>query len=591
MSSSISSSVQGQGDDEEKEGVEEDEERQRGGAGAEPSGGSTAHSRLLTVKSDGRGISMLFDTFSRPLDVAALAVTLRRHQATGLLTAISQIPQELARRLASAVKRGQSYFHLLQKEEREEREREEKLRTRREEQQRMEPRPPLFSSDSGSDSEGWTVPAGASCSGENEVRPRRKKRQSARPFTPIHHSLASPLLSKAPREVIYRQLCCLNWLLEALTLDGSGKVGPLTACWDPKDPGRGSATMKTLRKERAIENKWEHLVESTQDGLTARLHAHHTSSNSPLTFTTMGSSTLSSLVQHPEEDPVEDPGAAEGTDRPPSECFHTPTHARQRRKKERQKPQTSSVAASLTTPHPSPDKIQDDKSGSKSKARSFRPKSCPAQPPSAISHVISSKASMLQELRAAFDQRAEETAQRYIEVLELKARERLTSGLQRYRALCHMTESHHAPRHVTCESQETEAPTNSYNENKHSNNMWLYSLLSRLPAEVCRERAVSRVLQKLRGFAEQQTTIIVRPHVFLRVLGGLEPWELFLPELCVAIQVALQHVVQMPREKYDVWLQGSLSPHGATLPPPLIHQVNHTQEELKGRSQARANRY
>lgn len=42
-------------------------------------------------------------------------------------------------------------------------------------------------------------------------------------------------------------------------------------------------------------------------------------------------------------------------------------------------------------------------------------------------------------------------------------RERLTSGLRRYRALCHMTESHQAPRHVTCESQETEAPTNSNN--------------------------------------------------------------------------------------------------------------------------------
>ncbi|XP_071339824.1 coiled-coil domain-containing protein 60-like isoform X3 [Trachinotus anak] len=466
-----------------------------------------------------------------------------------------------ARHLASAIKQGHSYFHLLQKEEQEEQHREERRQRRREEQRRTEPRPPSFSSDSDTESDRWAVSAGPHCSGEDEARPRRKKSQSARPFTPIHHSLASPLLSEAPSEVIYRQLCCLNWLLEALTLDCSGRVGPLTACWDPKDPGRGSTTMKTLKKERAIENKWEQFV-STKPCRThprrprsssARLHARWRSSSlSTLTVTTVGSS-LSSLVPGPEED-TEDPGAAEETDRPPSQCFRTLTHVHQRFKKECQGPQSSSMAASLTAPesktHPLPQRT-DDKSGSESKAKRFPPKSW--------SHLIDSKASKLQELRAAFDDRAEEAAQSYIEVLEFKARERLNSGLQRYRALCHVTESHHAP-HVTCKSQETEAP-NSDTKNKESNNKWLSTLLSSLPVEVCKERAVSRVLQKLSGFAEQQT-IRVRPQVFLRVLGGLEPWELCLPELCVAIQIGMEHVVQMPREEYDVWLCSRV-----TLPP------------------------
>ncbi len=64
MSSSISRSVRGQGDDEEKEGEEEDEERRWGRAGA-------GLLRVLTVKYDGLGISMLLGTFSCPLDVAA----------------------------------------------------------------------------------------------------------------------------------------------------------------------------------------------------------------------------------------------------------------------------------------------------------------------------------------------------------------------------------------------------------------------------------------------------------------------------------------------------------------------------------------
>lgn len=60
----------------------------------------------------------------------------------------------LCRRLASAIKRGQSYFHLLQKEEQEKQEEEKTQQIRREEQLRTEPRPPSSSYDSDSDSGG-----------------------------------------------------------------------------------------------------------------------------------------------------------------------------------------------------------------------------------------------------------------------------------------------------------------------------------------------------------------------------------------------------------------------------------------------------
>ncbi|KAM7391171.1 hypothetical protein PAMP_021880 [Pampus punctatissimus] len=525
MSSSISKSVWGQGDDEEKQGEEDDEERLWGGAGVE-------QRQDIAVS-----LPVCHNQAEKRADIASL----RKHLGH-------------VRRWASAIKRGQSYFQLLQKEEQEEREEEERQRRRKEEQLRTEPQLPRFSSDSDSDSEGWPLPAGTSRSSENEARPRRKKSQSARPFTPVHLSLTSPLMSEAPREVIYRQLCCLNWLLEALTLDRSGRVGPLTACWDPKDPGRGRTTIKMLKKERAIENKWEQFVSTKPRrahlGRPRSSSAHRkpsfasVASISTLATPTVGSS-LSSLVPTSEDD-TEPPGAAEETNRLPSECLHTLSDVNQRVKKESQSPQTISVATS-----------------------------CPAEPPLTISHLINRKASVLQDLRAAFEERAEEMAQNYVDVLELKARERLNIGLQRYRGLCHMTRSHHLPHHVTCKSQEIKA-TNSNNKNKHSNNMWLTNLLSSLSEEACRERAVSRVLEKLRGFAEQQT-LRVRPQLFLKVLGGLEPWELCLPELCVAIQIAVEHVVQMPREEYDAWLCSKL-----TLPPQYHHDPNAPGEPQQG---------
>ncbi|KAK2838011.1 hypothetical protein Q5P01_015223 [Channa striata] len=351
------------------------------------------------------------------------------------------------------------------------------------------------------------------------------------------------------REVIYRQLCCLNWLLEALTLDRPGRIGPLIACWDPKDPGRGRTTIKTLKKERAADSKWEQFVSnkpcrahpkrrgSTTIFLQAFRRASFMSvaSLSALTSTTVGSS-RSSLLPGPEED-TSSPGAPEDTQHPPSE------YVAQRVQKEQQSPKTIPGLLKAS------ESKEDNQTGSKTAT---------ASQPKTISHLINSKASVLQELRAAFKERAEEVAESYISTLELKARERLNSGLQMYRALRHKTESHHAPHHVTCTSQEKQAPNN---RNNHSNNLWLSALLSSLPAELREERAVDQVLQKLSGFAEQQT-IRVRPQVFLKVLGGLEPWELCLPELCVAVQIAMDHVVQMSRAEYEAWLFSRV-----TLPP------------------------
>lgn len=48
--------------------------------------------------------------------------------------------------------------------------------------------------------------------------------------------------------------------------------------------------------------------------------------------------------------------------------------------------------------------------------------SCPAKPPSAISRPTTNRAATLRERRAAFDERVEEMAQSYVDVLQLKAR-------------------------------------------------------------------------------------------------------------------------------------------------------------------------
>lgn len=61
-------------------------------------------------------------------------------------------------------------------------------------------------------------------------------------------------------------------------------------------------------------------------------------------------------------------------------------------------------------------------------------------------------------------------------------------------------------------------------------------LLANLAAAAKSNRKLARMLEKLRRFADERR-LRVRPQVFLKVLGGLQLWELCLPDLCVAIEV------------------------------------------------------
>ncbi|KAJ8415356.1 hypothetical protein AAFF_G00423360 [Aldrovandia affinis] len=77
-----------------------------------------------------------------------------------------------------------------------------------------------------------------------------------------------------------------------------------------------------------------------------------------------------------------------------------------------------------------------------------------------------------------------------------------------------------------------------------------------------RDRRVGRLLEKLGRFTDGRS-LKARPPIFLRVLGALQPWELCSPDLCVAIEIVREHVVQMTEGEYDSWLQSRV-----TLPRP-----------------------
>ncbi|XP_064209750.1 coiled-coil domain-containing protein 60-like isoform X1 [Anguilla rostrata] len=456
------------------------------------------------------------------------------------------------RRLMSAVRQGRGYFQLLQKEERELQEAQTMERRRREEKQRTECQPPCYDSDSDSESPlrtafsaGGSRPIGGSG--------RRKKLPAGRPFTPLHHSLSSPQLGAVALEPLFRQLCCLNWLLEAVTLNPPGRTGPVSSCWDVTDPGRSRVTVKALNKEKAVEMRWDQFISPPKprrapsrgrcsfSGRPLRRVSVFSLASSSATTPTLRS--LSSLALGPDEAPP--PGGAAGSEEislqgPGGNKTAVPDHGQK----------LDTLFQGAANEFPGPKQHGDDLFDSSSPQRQL----------SAVSQFVKSKSSMLEEARASFQERAQELTLSLNSSLDSRARNRWDSGVLTFRSLCRGGMSTPRSRPVTVTSGSRGVPEAV--SRPCEDGVWLTRLIAGLPETALRDRRVGRILEKLRRFADGRS-LRIRPPAFLKVLGGLQPWELCSPDLCVAIEMVREHVVQMAEEEYDLWLRSRV-----TLPDP-----------------------
>ncbi|MFT7808419.1 coiled-coil domain-containing protein 60 [Arapaima gigas] len=188
--------------------------------------------------------------------------------------------------------------------------------------------------------------------------------------------------------------------------------------------------------------------------------------------------------------------------------------------------------------------------------------SSPVTQPSATSLFIERKASMLKEMKAAFQQRSQEQTLDLRNTLESWARQRWESSMEKYQALC-KGRCHRDSHHVSVGRSRAEAV------DQPSRSSWLQTLLSRLPEAALGDQKLRRVLNKLARFADGRR-LRAPPQVFLRVLDALPPWELCCPDLCAAIEIVRERVVQMTKEDYDIWLQSRVFlPYGAQSAPQI----------------------
>ncbi|XP_038647309.1 coiled-coil domain-containing protein 60-like isoform X1 [Scyliorhinus canicula] len=519
------------------------------------------------------------------------------------------------RQLVNTAKRGQGFFKRLKREE------EEKQSVLLMEQKKLmekrskELQPPKFSSDEESEEEQEelkrffvTEPVFSPRSNAVKLHSRnassKRKVPAARPYTPLHCSLVSTRLTERDSEPLFRQLCALTWLLEAVTVEPPSTMGTVTTCWSARDPGGMKNTARKINKDKFVETRWEQFITQPKfiklsprvmrrTSLRPRRTSLATISRGSDATPVLGSS--SSMISTSDDlgagtpAPVlESVSEVEDNDSTTSSSF---TQSKQ--DQEEEEPVSDYLRKLFESVHQS---IREELDREEINARNCeesstavlgngkrnvvanysteqqtdlnkpqqRPKSSPLGLASESSLFVASKSSLSLEMQSKFIEINEEAALCLHDNLEALEKKRWETSKCKFLALDNI-----ASFYTYSEDMQRSLQESKGDKVPIIAETWYSNLLSRVPEAVKENLKMSRILKRLGKFGERQS-FRVRPHQFLKVLNGLRNWELCSPDICAAIEFMRDKVVLMPAEDYDSWLQLKLElPKRIQSAPPL----------------------
>ncbi|KAM4827728.1 coiled-coil domain-containing protein 60 isoform 2-T2 [Thomomys bottae] len=426
--------------------------------------------------------------------------------------------------------------------------------------------------------------------GASDVEKYKKLAASGmlRPFTPIHSCIISPLMAESHVEPLFRQLCALHWLLEALTIDHAHHtMKPVITCWNPKDPGGSKSSIKKINKDKSMGQRWEHFVTAPKTKkfkipitrITTRKPSRRGSTLS-LSRTSGGSSPQSSMVSvNPgsDEPPSVITPATGSKDIEDNESSSTkpedePLHVHLQKllemvredakrsimmENEMQKKapsilsmlkQTKSDSALKEgqTPVKSSEKSSTTSMDSHSQLNQRRLKS------RANRDLIQSKSGVCSIMRAKFYSVAQEASyclQDKMEILMKRQEERSLQKFQSFVLVSNFQKDIAKMRHqISIMKGDADEMADH----------WYFDLLSKLPEDLKSFRPARKILAKLQKFGEN-LDLRIRPHILLKVLQDLRIWELCSPDIAVAIEFVREHIIHMPQEDYITWLQNRIN--------------------------------
>ncbi|KAM5310809.1 coiled-coil domain-containing protein 60 isoform 1-T1 [Glossophaga mutica] len=406
-----------------------------------------------------------------------------------------------------------------------------------------------------------------------------------RPFTPRHSCIIAPLLPKAHVEPLFRQLCALHWLLEALTIDHTHHtMKPLITCWNPKDPGGSKSTIKKINKDKSMGQRWEQFItvpktkkfkipplrasrKPSRRGSTLSLSRASGASSPQSSVISMnpGSEELANVAVQGTGSKDEDNESS--STKPEEEPLHinvqkllemvgedarrTVTMANEMRK---------IVPSSLSTMRQKSDSASKDmqttrKSSDRSSSKSAESHSQPTQKKAkgrTNRDLIHYKSSVCSTMKAKFYSVAQEAGFCLQDKMEILMKRQEERGLQKFHAFVLVSNFQKDVAKMRHKASVVKGRVEEVADH------WYFDLLSKLPEDLKNFRPAKKILAKLQKFGEN-LDLRIRPHVLLKVLQDLRTWELCSPDIAVAIEFVREHIIHMPQADYITWLQNRIN--------------------------------
>ncbi|KFP19335.1 Coiled-coil domain-containing protein 60, partial [Egretta garzetta] len=487
------------------------------------------------------------------------------------------------RRHINAVKQGGEYFHILRQESLE---RKNTLKAAQQAQGMRwttEFQPPKFSSDAEESEEERNT---CSLTGDNHLRKsgKKKKKMTLRSFAPVYTSVLIPSPPGAKSERLFRQLCAIHWLLEALTLESNSSMHSILTCWNPTDPGGCKKTVKEIKEEKLARYMWELFITNTKkrtwkarcSPLIRKINKISTPGISQLSSqsslraqTPCGSETSTAPCS---EDNVKINVAssgvmsesAQGKEQQP--LFPSLQKVIQiiceEVSKDNDKQEDMVKKAGLQRLLPVAQKnyrvnmpfIKDQESIISRKQRPRRQGFlCCFSSSCDISSFIKSKSNLCADMRQRFTAVREEAAARLCDTLERLERRQEERCCQKYQALKQLKYSRRDMERIR------QLGVRAEREHDEDGLNWFPVLLARLPESVKSDRYVQKILKKLEKYGKIPD-LKIHPDTFLKALADLQVWELCSPEIAAAVEFVRESIVQMPEEDFSKWFQTRVAP-------------------------------
>uniref|UniRef100_A0A8C9J5S9 Coiled-coil domain containing 60 n=1 Tax=Panthera tigris altaica TaxID=74533 RepID=A0A8C9J5S9_PANTA len=380
-----------------------------------------------------------------------------------------------------------------------------------------------------------------------------------RPFTPVHSCIISSSLPEAHVEPLFRQLCALHWLLEALTIDHAHHTMKPVITY----PLSLLSFLQTKKFKIPILRVTNRKPSRRGSTLSLSRTSWGSSPQSSMMSMNPGSDEPQSVItQATGSKDIEDNESS--STKPDEEPLHINLQKLLEMVREdarrtvimengmhKKAPSILSMLKQTKSDSAYKDVQTTRKSSERSSSTSGESHTLLIQKKSKSRtnrDIIQCKSGVCNTMRAKFYSVAQEAGFCLQDKMEILMKRQEERGLQKFHSFVFVSDfkkdiakMRHQVSMIKGDAEEIA-------------DHWYFDLLSKLPKDLKNFRPAKKILAKLQKFGEN-LDLRIRPHVLLKVLQDLRIWELCSPDIAVAIEFVREHIIHMSQEDYINWLQ------------------------------------